>query len=175
MGLVYVTEDRKHEGLIQSQTLGFNMTLSALQRFASATGQITERTQHQACQAFIERFAIKANSQQAIVSSLSGGNQQKVSIAKALMVNPKIVILDEPTRGVDVGAKREIYLLINELKSQGICVILMSSDMPELLGISDRIYVMAGGTTVAHFDRANATQEKILAASAGALSFGATA
>lgn len=96
------------------------------------------------------------------VNTLSGGNQQKVSLAKSLLTRPKVVILDEPTRGVDVGARREIYVLINKLKEQGLCVLLMSSDMPELLGLSDRILVLSHGRLTGSFDRGQATQENIM-------------
>lgn len=163
-GLVYVTEDRKLEGLLQDQTVSFNMTLSSLRRFSNKLGSISSKSISSSTNQFIERFSIKTPSQETLVSSLSGGNQQKVSIARALIVNPRVLILDEPTRGVDVGAKREIYQMINELKQQGLCILLLSSDMPELLGISDRIIVMSQGSTVAEFDRSEATQEKLLEA-----------
>ena len=111
---------------------------------------------------YINAFSIKTHGIDAIVSQLSGGNQQKVSIAKSLVPKPDILILDEPTRGVDVGAKREIYNLINDLKSEGMCILLMSSDMPELLGISDRILVLSGGKLTGSFSREEADQESIM-------------
>ena len=110
---------------------------------------------------------IKVSNTDQPVDTLSGGNQQKVSLAKALMPAPELVILDEPTRGVDVGAKREIYLLINELKRQGKCVLLISSEMPELLGLADRILVVADGRISGEFSRENATQEAIMTAASG--------
>ena len=104
---------------------------------------------------------------QQVIKNLSGGNQQKVSIAKGLITNPKVLILDEPTRGVDVGAKKEIYNLINQFKTQGLSIILISSELPEILGMCDRIFVMHNGSISGEFDRAQATQEKILKCAVG--------
>ena len=164
VGIAYVTEDRKFEGLIQIHSVGSNMSLSALPKFARRFGRVQRALEADNIARYIDRFAIKTDGPDAQVGLLSGGNQQKVSIAKSLMTHPKILILDEPTRGVDVGAKREIYELINELKDQGLCILLMSSDMPELLGISDRIVAMAAGQIIETFDRDQASQEAILTA-----------
>ena len=109
-------------------------------------------------------FNIKTPSQDQQIALLSGGNQQKVAIAKGLMTKPKVLILDEPTRGVDVGAKKEIYQLINKFKEEGLSIIMVSSDMPEVLGMSDRILVMREGRINGEFSRENATQEKLLKA-----------
>jgi ribose transport system ATP-binding protein len=125
-------------------------------------GKINKNSEREAVTKYIDAFSIKAHSIDATISQLSGGNQQKVSIGKSLIPEPKILILDEPTRGVDVGAKREIYALINELKAQGLCILLMSSDMPELLGISDRILVMSNGFLTGVFNREEANQEVIM-------------
>lgn len=116
---------------------------------------------------FITMFNIKTPSQEQQIGLLSGGNQQKVAIAKGLMTRPNVLILDEPTRGVDVGAKKEIYQLINEFKKEGLSIILVSSEMPEVLGMSDRILVMHEGRISAEFQRGEATQEKLLAAAIG--------
>ncbi|VTR56004.1 D-ribose transporter ATP-binding protein [Actinobacillus pleuropneumoniae] len=116
---------------------------------------------------FIDLFNIKTPSPDKIIGELSGGNQQKVAIAKGLMTRPNVLILDEPTRGVDVGAKKEIYQLINKFKAEGLSIILVSSDMPEVLGMSDRIIVMREGTIRGEFSRTEATQEKLLAAAIG--------
>lgn len=113
---------------------------------------------------FIMLFNIKTPSREQPIGLLSGGNQQKVSIAKGLMTRPQVLILDEPTRGVDVGVKKEIYQLINQFKGEGMSIILVSSEMPEVLGMSDRILVMREGHISAEFQRADATQEKLLAA-----------
>ena len=110
---------------------------------------------------------VKTNSRDTLVNSLSGGNQQKVILARWMSTNPKILILDEPTKGIDVGAKAEIYRLIDEFAAEGGCVVMVSSEMPEILGMSDRIAVMHEGNLVAFFDREEATQEKLLAAAAG--------
>ena len=171
-GIGYVTEDRKLEGLIQSHGLRQNMSLTGLFRFSGPTGHLHKRDERREVTEYINAFSIKTHGIDAIVSQLSGGNQQKVSIAKSLMPQPRILILDEPTRGVDVGAKREIYLLVNELKAQGLCILLMSSDMPELLGISDRILVMSNGLLTGSFDRDAADQEAIMRCTVAGLTEG---
>ncbi len=158
----YVTEDRKQEGLVQSQELGINMSLTGLERFCNALGFVNKACEAITISEYIEAFAIKTRDANTIISNLSGGNQQKVSIAKSLVPEPRVLILDEPTRGVDVGAKREIYTLINKLKAEGLCILLISSDMPELLGISDRILVLSGGKLTGSFARDEATQENIM-------------
>ncbi|BAI75016.1 ribose transport system ATP-binding protein (plasmid) [Azospirillum sp. B510] len=166
-GIAYVPEDRKAEGLIQSHSIRTNMSLAALKRLCGPAGVVRQSDERSAIDRFMAAFSVKAHGIGAEVRTLSGGNQQKISLAKALMLSPKIVILDEPTRGVDVGARREIYGLINGLKAQGLCILLMSSDMPELLGLSDRILVMAGGRITGRFGRDEATQEKIMACAIG--------
>ncbi|EKV28158.1 Ribose ABC transport system, ATP-binding protein RbsA [Caenispirillum salinarum AK4] len=160
-GIAYVTEDRKADGLIQPHSIRFNMALGALGRLSR--GPVVDRRRETSAVAeYMKAFAVKAPDMDCPVNTLSGGNQQKVSLAKSLLTQPKIVILDEPTRGVDVGARREIYVLINKLKEQGLCVLLMSSDMPELLGLSDRILVLSHGRLTGSFDRGQATQEGIM-------------
>ncbi|WP_051340672.1 sugar ABC transporter ATP-binding protein [Azospirillum halopraeferens] len=166
-GIAYVPEDRKAEGLIQPHSIRTNMSLAALARFCRPGGVIRRADERAAVDRFMAAFAVRARGIGAEVRTLSGGNQQKVSLAKALMLSPRVVILDEPTRGVDVGARREIYGLINELKAGGLCILLMSSDMPELLGLSDRILVMAGGRLTGRFARGEATQEAIMARAVG--------
>lgn len=171
-GIGYVTEDRKFEGLIQSQGLAHNMSLTGLGRFTSKLGMINKAAERDAVARYIDAFSIKAHGIDATISQLSGGNQQKVSIGKSLIPEPRILILDEPTRGVDVGAKREIYTLINDLKAEGLCILLMSSDMPELLGISDRILVMSNRRLTGAFDRDDADQEAIMRCTVGGLAEG---
>jgi ribose transport system ATP-binding protein len=161
-GIGYVTEDRKLEGLIQSHSIRHNMSMTGLSKFTNKLGKINKVQEHNAVVKYINAFSIKTSGIDATISQLSGGNQQKVSIGKSLIPAPYILILDEPTRGVDVGAKREIYTLINELKAQGLCILLMSSDMPELLGVSDRILVMSNGFLTGAFKREDATQEAIM-------------
>lgn len=171
-GIGYVTEDRKLEGLIQMHGLRPNMSLTGLFRFSGQSGILDKKAERETIGSYIRAFSIKTHGVDAIVSELSGGNQQKVSIAKSLVPEPRILILDEPTRGVDVGAKREIYTLINDLKAQGLCILLMSSDMPELLGISDRILVMSGGKLTGSFDRDEADQEAIMRCTVAGLTEG---
>ena len=168
-GIGYVTEDRKLEGLIQSQGLRRNMSLTGLFRFSNTLGMLDKKAERAEITKYINAFSIKTHGIDAVVAQLSGGNQQKVSIAKSLVPEPRILILDEPTRGVDVGAKREIYNLIDELKSQGLCILLMSSDMPELLGISDRILVLSGGKLTGSFTHEDADQESIMRCSVAGL------
>ncbi|MBV7433533.1 ribose ABC transporter ATP-binding protein RbsA [Cardiobacteriaceae bacterium TAE3-ERU3] len=164
LGIAYVSEDRKEDGLILGMSVADNMTLSALPKF-SRYGHILEKETSAAVERFTQAFRIKTPNAAQLVGLLSGGNQQKVSISKALMTNPDVLILDEPTRGVDVGARKEIYDLISELKQAGMGIILISSDMPEILGMSDRIVTLCQGRITAEFDRSQATQEALLSAS----------
>ncbi|HYC13676.1 MAG TPA: sugar ABC transporter ATP-binding protein [Stellaceae bacterium] len=161
-GIAYLPEDRKSEGLIQIDSVETNMSLTALRRFVGPFGLLAHRREDEAVADYIKTFAIRTPDKDAVVATLSGGNQQKVALAKALMTNPKVLVLDEPTRGVDVGARREIYRLINDFKSKGLTIILISSDMAELLGISDRIFVLSRGRLNGAFDRSEATQDAIL-------------
>jgi ribose transport system ATP-binding protein len=161
-GIAYVPEDRKSEGLVQIDSVLTNMTLTALRQFTTALGLIAHRREKKIVADYIKTFTIRAPGADAVVATLSGGNQQKVLLAKALMTEPKILILDEPTRGVDVGVRREIYSLINDLKAKGLTILLISSDMPELLGIADRILVLARGRLTGAFNRGEATQDAIM-------------
>ncbi|WP_290385197.1 ATP-binding cassette domain-containing protein, partial [uncultured Escherichia sp.] len=128
-----------------------------------------EKAIHKVTQKYIKELAIKCTSSRQKAKELSGGNQQKVAIARGLMTRPKVLILDEPTRGVDVGAKKEIYQLINQFKADGLSIILVSSEMPEVLGMSDRIIVMHEGHLSGEFTREQATQEVLMAAAVGKL------
>ncbi len=165
-GIVYISEDRKGDGLILGMSVKENMSMNALD-YLSHLGQIDNLKEVQLVDEFIKLFNIKTPSREQQIGLLSGGNQQKVAIAKGLMTRPNVLILDEPTRGVDVGAKKEIYQLINKFKKDGLSVILVSSEMPEVLGMSDRILVMHEGRISGEFSRAEATQEKLLAAAIG--------
>lgn len=165
-GIVYISEDRKGDGLILGMSVKENMSLTALAHL-SEHGRINHAKELMTVHDFIDLFNIKTPSPDKVIGELSGGNQQKVAIAKGLMTRPNVLILDEPTRGVDVGAKKEIYQLINQFKSEGLSILLVSSDMPEVLGMSDRILVMREGKISAEFDRLQATQEKILVAAIG--------
>jgi ribose transport system ATP-binding protein len=161
-GIAYVPEDRKSEGLVQIHSVLTNMSLTALRRFTTALGLIAHRREEKIVADYIKEFTIRTAGADAVVATLSGGNQQKVLLAKALMIEPKVLILDEPTRGVDVGVRREIYSLINDLKAKGLTILLISSDMPELLGIADRILVLSRGRLTGAFDRGEATQDAIM-------------
>nr|WP_321512811.1 ribose ABC transporter ATP-binding protein RbsA [uncultured Pseudodesulfovibrio sp.] len=166
-GIAYISEDRKADSLILGLSVKENMTLTALTDFCSGIGHIDQINERRATDKYIEAFNIRTPSRRQEVGNLSGGNQQKVAIAKGLMDRPKVLILDEPTRGVDVGAKKEIYQLINSFKSEGMSIILISSEMPEILGMSDRIAVMHEGRFCGEFTAQEADQEKLMACAIG--------
>lgn len=160
-GFAYVSEDRKGDGLILDQDIKQNITLSSLRELAKGfiidkNREIVESEQ------FRKDLHIKTPSIDVKVSTLSGGNQQKVSLAKWMMTKPDILILDEPTRGIDVGAKYEIYTLMNQLVEQGMSIIMISSELPEVLGMSDRICVVSGGVIAGEMSGEEATQENIM-------------
>ena len=165
-GLVLVSEDRRRFGLILDETVGFNLSLSSLGQFARWSGLDRPR-EHLANQRWIERLRIKAGSQAVRVGGLSGGNQQKVVLGRVLMTGPRVILLDEPTRGIDVGAKREIYDLVNELTAGGAAVIVVSSELPELIGLCDRILMLHQGGAGGCFARAEFSPERLLAAALG--------
>jgi putative multiple sugar transport system ATP-binding protein len=160
-GLAYVTEDRKELGLILEETIQTNTTLANLNR-VSSHGVIDENIERQVSEDYRKALNIRTPSVFQKVMNLSGGNQQKVVLSKWLYSQPDVLILDEPTRGIDVGAKFEIYNIINQLADDGKGVVMISSEMPELLGMCDRIYVMNEGRFVGELDKANASQEKIM-------------
>jgi ABC-type sugar transport system ATPase subunit len=161
LGIGLLTEDRKTEGLMLELPVLQNMSLASLESFARA-GFVDEGKERSAVQQFIDRFRVKTPSLNRQIKYLSGGNQQKVLLARWLMRGLKVIVVDEPTRGIDVGAKSEIFALIDRLAAEGLAVIMMTSEMPELLGLSDRIAVMAEGRLTAIMNRDDATQEKIL-------------
>lgn len=162
-GIGFVTEDRKRLGLILDQTILNNMTLAGLKEISGKfiTNQNRERKAGDKAKVDLR---VKANSVETVVGTLSGGNQQKVVLAKWLLTNPKVLFLDEPTRGIDVGAKQEIYAQINALAKQGLAIILVSSELPEVLGMSDRVMVLHEGRVTGEFTRTEATPEKVMAA-----------
>jgi len=160
MGLALVSEDRKKFGLVLDMSVANNITLSSLDKLAKLL--LRSDVEIIYAEKYISQLRIKTASTEVPVKNLSGGNQQKVVIGKWLMTDPKILILDEPTRGIDVGAKTEIYKIMNELVSAGVTVIMVSSELEEILGISDRILVMSEGRIVAELDYREATQEKIM-------------
>jgi putative multiple sugar transport system ATP-binding protein len=160
-GLAYATEDRKAYGLILIEQIKDNITLSNLEEISDA-GVINEPKELTVTREYRNKLNIKCSSILQLAVNLSGGNQQKVVLSKWLFANPDILILDEPTRGIDVGAKFEIYTIINRLASEGKGIILISSELPEILGMSDRIYVMRNGKIVGELPAKEASQEKIM-------------
>ena len=160
-GLAYVTEDRKAKGLILIQDVKQNITLANLQEVAQR-GVIDGNAEVKVANDYRVSLNVKTPSIEQKVGNLSGGNQQKVSLGKWLFVKPNILILDEPTRGIDVGAKFEIYTLMNGLVQQGMSIIMISSELPEVLGMSDRVYVVSGGRIAGELPTHEATQEKIM-------------
>jgi D-xylose transport system ATP-binding protein len=165
-GISLVPEDRKRHGLVLIQSILKNISLANLDQFA-AWFRINDNAELNSSLRFAKSLAIKAPNLQVPCDSLSGGNQQKVVISKWLMSKPKVLIMDDPTRGIDVGAKYEIYKLMNDLTEQGISIIMISSDLEEVLGMSDRVMVMSEGRSTITLDIADATQEKIMALAAG--------
>jgi len=167
-GIGYVSEDRKRYGLVLGMDIKNNITLSSLKsmsKFSLINGNEVIKNTNQ----YVENLRIKTPSIEQKVSNLSGGNQQKVVLAKWLLTKPKILIMDEPTRGIDVGAKFEIYNIMNKLIDEGVCIIMISSELPEILGMSDRILVMHEGTLTKEFYWNEATQENILTYATGGM------
>ena len=161
-GLAYVSEDRKHNGLILIQDIKFNVTIANLEKLLEGN-VVNENEEIIQVNDYKKSLNIKAPSIKQLVGNLSGGNQQKVQIAKWLFAEPKVLILDEPTRGIDVGAKFEIYTIINRLVAEGYSVLMISSDLPEILGMSDRIYVMAEGSITGELSADEANEQNIMA------------
>lgn len=160
-GVVYLTEDRKRYGLVLIQDIKENIALANLDKISSL-GIIDQSKKIKESRNYAKELKIKAHSLEQMVGKLSGGNQQKVVLAKWLMSDPKVLILDEPTRGIDVGAKYDIYNIMNQLVEQGICIIMISSELPEILGMCDRILVLSEGKLTGELSAKEATQEKIM-------------
>ena len=160
-GLAYVTEDRKGNGLILMQDIRYNITIANLEELVNGIA-INENEEINVANSYKDSINIKAPSINQKVGKLSGGNQQKVQLAKWMFAKPKVLILDEPTRGIDVGAKYEIYSLMNKLVDQGMSIIMISSELPEVLGMSDRLYVMSEGKITGELLAEDATEEKVM-------------
>lgn len=160
-GIALVPESRKEEGLYKVQSVRFNMTIEVLRQFISKLA-VNKKMEEEITQKYIDMMSTKTPSQEQVIGNLSGGNQQKVMIGRWLATDPKILILDEPTRGVDVGAKAEIYTIMNELVKQGMSIIMISSELPEIINMSDRIYVMNSGRVTGCLSHEEVTQEKIM-------------
>ncbi len=165
-GIGFVTEDRKRLGLVLDQTILNNQTLAGLKQISGKF--ITNRgAETSLAERSMKELRIKAKSVETITGTLSGGNQQKVVLSKWLLTNPRVLFLDEPTRGIDVGAKQEIYAQINALAKSGLAIVLVSSELPEVLGLSDRIMVLHEGKTTGEFTKKEATPEKVMACATG--------
>ena len=162
-GIALAPEDRKGQGLVLKMTVAENASLSAIGQ-CERGGLIRPSKETALVDRFVQRFTIKTPSLQQVIRNLSGGNQQKVVLAKWLSTDPKVLLLDEPTRGIDINAKKEIYRLIDELTQTGLAVVMVSSELPEVLAISDRILVMCEGKKTGEFNRAEATEERIMEA-----------
>ncbi|HLE14547.1 MAG TPA: sugar ABC transporter ATP-binding protein [Anaerolineales bacterium] len=167
VGIAYMTEDRRQIGLTMPMSITSNISLPMLHQYLSRFGLIQRQAEEATAEHYRDRLSIRTPSIQQPVAMLSGGNQQKVMLSKWLNTRPQVLILDEPTRGIDVGAKAEVHHIINELAAQGLGIILISSDMPEILAMSDRILVMREGRQMGIFTRQDATQEIVLTAAMG--------
>jgi rhamnose transport system ATP-binding protein len=167
LGIAYVSEDRRGLGLSLPMSITANITLPTLRRYLSALGLIRTGAETADAETYRKRLAIRAPSVELEVGKLSGGNQQKVMLSKWLNTKPRLLILDEPTRGIDVGAKAEVHQIIDDLAAEGLAIILISSDLPEVLAMSDRVLVMREGRQMGIFNRAEATQERVLGAAMG--------
>ena len=164
-GLALVTEDRKLDGFVGGMSIEENITLASLKAICRY-GIINHKKEQLSARKYFDELKIKAADMTVHMETLSGGNQQKAVLSKWLMTKPRVLIMDEPTRGIDVGAKYEIYQLIIDLANKGKVVLMVSSEMPELLGVCDRILVMSGGKLAGEVDAKNTTQEEIMSLAA---------
>jgi rhamnose transport system ATP-binding protein len=167
LGITYVSEDRRQLGLIMPMSIYTNISLPTLSRYLNRAGLVSQRKEIATAEEFREKLSIRTPSVKVDIDKLSGGNQQKVMLSKWLNADPKLMILDEPTRGIDVGAKAEVHHMVNDLAAEGLGIILISSDLPEVMAMSDRILVMREGRQMGIFDREEATQENVMTAAMG--------
>jgi rhamnose transport system ATP-binding protein len=165
-GIAYVPEDRRRHGVVLEMSVCENTTLAALENL-TRHGTLDFRRERELTTEYTHRLGVKTASIRSLVSTLSGGNQQKVALSRWFVTKPRVLILDEPTQGIDVGAKSEIHELMMGLAEQGVAILMISSELPEILGMSDRIVVMQGGTIVGELDRSEATPERVLARALG--------
>ena len=166
-GIAYLSEDRRHVGLSLPQSVTANITLPSLRRYVSRLGLVNGAAERSAAERFRRQLSIRTAGLSQPVGLLSGGNQQKTMLAKWLNTEPAVLILDEPTRGIDVGAKADVHQIIDELARSGMAIVLISSDLPEVLAVSDRMLVMREGEQTGMFDRSEATQERVMTAAVG--------
>jgi rhamnose transport system ATP-binding protein len=167
LGISYVPEDRREYGLVMPMSIAANISLPVLKRYLNRLGIVDLRKEDATAEMYRQRFSIRTHSVRLPASKLSGGNQQKVVLSKWLNTEPRLLILDEPTRGIDVGAKAEVHHIINELAGQGLGIMLISSDLPEVLAMSDRVLVMREGRQMGIFSRAEVNQETVMTAAMG--------
>jgi rhamnose transport system ATP-binding protein len=167
-GIAYLSEDRRQLGLSLSQSITTNITLPSLRSYTRRLGLIDRSAERMAAAGLRDRLGIRARSLDQPVSQLSGGNQQKTMLAKWLDTDPAVLILDEPTRGIDVGSKADVHRFVDELARSGMAVVLISSDLPEVLAMSDRVLVMREGRQVGVYDRSDADERRIITAAVGA-------
>jgi rhamnose transport system ATP-binding protein len=167
LGIAYVPEDRREYGLVLPMSIAANISLPVLKRYLNRLGIVDLRKEDATAEVYRQRFSIRTHSVRLPASKLSGGNQQKVVLSKWLNTEPRLLILDEPTRGIDVGAKAEVHHIINQLAGQGLGILMISSDLPEVLAMSDRVLVMREGRQMGIFSRAEADQETVMTAAMG--------
>ena len=165
-GIAYLPEDRRRHGVVLDMSISANLTLPSLKKF-SKNGSLDRVRERETAARSVRRLGIKTPAVFSSVGTLSGGNQQKVALGRWLEIEPSVLILDEPTQGIDVGAKAEIHSLMGELAEQGVAILMISSELPEILGMSDRIVVLRHGTIAGTFDREEATQEAIMSLAVG--------
>jgi len=166
-GIAYVTEDRKARGILPQMSTGANLTLTYLTHF-TRSGLLSMTSERAAASATSARFGVRSAGLSQPAGTLSGGNQQKTLLGRFMLLPRRVVVLDEPTRGVDVGARADIYALMNQLTNEGLGILMISSDLPELLGMSDRVVVMREGRTVGMLTREAATPEAVMGLATGA-------
>jgi ABC-type sugar transport system ATPase subunit len=171
LGMAYVPEDRQHQGLFMNMSIVNNTTISTLDRFSSR-GWVHEDNEQLSTAEYIDRLRIVLRNIYQPVRELSGGNQQKVVLSRWLLVQPKVIILDEPTRGIDIGAKAEVHRLMGELASRGLGILMISSELPEIVQMSDRVLVMHEGKLTANFGKEEIDSEKIMEAATGQVTAG---
>jgi len=168
LGIAYVSEDRRKLGIAMAKSVTSNITLATLDRYARRLGLVDRQAEARDAQAFRAKLNIKAADLEIAVGTLSGGNQQKVMLAKWLNANPRLLIVDEPTRGIDIGAKAEVHRILRDLAGAGVAIIIISSDLPEVMSLADRILVMCEGRIVGEFPGESATEEAVMRLAVGA-------
>jgi ABC-type sugar transport system ATPase subunit len=171
-GIAYVPEDLYQHGLVREFPIATNVTLPIWRSISNWLGIVDQRRERAIASDYFQRLQIRATGIDQVAQSLSGGNQQKVVIAKWLATKPRVLILDEPTRGIDIGAKAEVHRLISQLASEGMAIVMISSELPEVLAMSDRILVMHEGRITGAFDRNEANQERVMYAAMGQVRHG---